>query len=251
MDNNKYRAFWHNYVNGSWEPRTISLFDQLITKNITYIDVGAWIGPTLLYATQLAKKSYAFEPDPYAFSELSANVKANPHLTNIKIFNLFVGANTGTITMGSRAEMGDSMSSILFSESDKSWSVESVQLKNFIRRENIDSPIFMKIDIEGGEYSLIPSLRGLFQDYDITLYLSLHPDFLARTIPGKNIPIKIKRRLILFMAHIRLLIGIRPLRFTYDIYGNRINLWKGLFRVFRGNSLLSDCAFVAMKRPWK
>src|ERR1700687_4776653 len=51
----RYNSFWQQVAMG---------------RQHCYIDVGAWIGPTLLYGCQLAKMAYGLEPDPIAFAEL-------------------------------------------------------------------------------------------------------------------------------------------------------------------------------------
>lgn len=42
-------------------------------KENTYIDIGAWIGPTVLYGACVSKHVYAIEPDPAAVSQLKKN----------------------------------------------------------------------------------------------------------------------------------------------------------------------------------
>ena len=68
--NPKYFFFWKNK---SWERNTHKIFDKFLDSNHSYIDIGAWIGPTVLYGAQIAKKVYAIEPDPIAFKELEKN----------------------------------------------------------------------------------------------------------------------------------------------------------------------------------
>jgi hypothetical protein len=43
------------FDDGTWN-KTFLLFDQFINHNTVYIDIGAWIGPIVLYASRLAKK---------------------------------------------------------------------------------------------------------------------------------------------------------------------------------------------------
>jgi hypothetical protein len=69
--------FWAKVDSGRWEPDTYALFDDLITPDSLFLDIGAWIGSTALYAAQKSAKAIAFEPDPIAFSSLSANALLN------------------------------------------------------------------------------------------------------------------------------------------------------------------------------
>lgn len=52
--NPEYFFFWKNK---SWERNTQKIFDKFLDSNHSYIDIGAWIGPTVLYGAQIAKKS--------------------------------------------------------------------------------------------------------------------------------------------------------------------------------------------------
>ena len=62
----QHQRFWTKVEDGSWEPETFGVFDRFVTRETTYLDVGSWEGPTLLYAGQRAKTAYGFEPDPVA-----------------------------------------------------------------------------------------------------------------------------------------------------------------------------------------
>src|SRR6267143_3643123 len=66
--------FWRDLQKGKWEPSTFTIFDKFLNKQHSYIDIGAWWGPTVLYGCQLARHCYAVEPDPIAFQELKNNV---------------------------------------------------------------------------------------------------------------------------------------------------------------------------------
>ena len=66
-----YEKFWELFTNESWEKNTTLIFDKYIDDKTIYIDIGAWIGPTLFYAAQIAKKSIAIEADSVAYNRLS------------------------------------------------------------------------------------------------------------------------------------------------------------------------------------
>jgi hypothetical protein len=68
--------FWEHITDGTWEMLTLRLIaDVLLARpDSVYVDVGAWIGPTVLVGAQFARRTLAFEPDPRAFSELRVSV---------------------------------------------------------------------------------------------------------------------------------------------------------------------------------
>ena len=149
--------FWKELESGKWEPYTFDIFDRFITNDCTYIDIGAWIGPTALYGSNLAKAAYAFEPDPLAYKELQLNFQVNEKSKSVKrieIFNKAVASKTGKIKIGNLGSGGNSASSILFSDSNVSWKVDSVKLDEFLESKKIQGKLFIKMDIEGGNMNL-------------------------------------------------------------------------------------------------
>jgi hypothetical protein len=81
-----YVDMWDTVVNERWEMAMLQLLPALIkqrgTAGTVYVDIGAWIGPTVLLAAQFADRVVAVEADPRALSELRANVLLNdgkPH----------------------------------------------------------------------------------------------------------------------------------------------------------------------------
>src|SRR5580692_4173846 len=73
-------SFWDEVSSGTWESSTFAIFDRFLDRQHSYIDIGAWIGPTVLYGCQLAKTAYALEPDPLAYVELAQNIAVNPSI---------------------------------------------------------------------------------------------------------------------------------------------------------------------------
>jgi hypothetical protein len=71
--------FWEMVSSNIWEPYTFDILEKFLSKQHSYLDIGAWVGPTTLFGAQLAKKCYAFEPDPVAYSALIRNLDLNPH----------------------------------------------------------------------------------------------------------------------------------------------------------------------------
>ena len=181
-----YEDFWAQVNSGEWEPSTYKNFDENIDDTTLMLDIGAWIGPTALYAAQLAQKCLAFEPDPIAFDRLRANAALNSAeswSSKLVVLNKAVGTKAGTIPFGSRKGGGDSTSSVLFADGPTSWLVEAITLQSVLDdHAEPDQKIFLKIDIEGGEYDLIPGIKAVLADPNVTAAISLHPTFLRRSI---------------------------------------------------------------------
>jgi FkbM family methyltransferase len=230
--------FWKRLNTGHWEPYTFNIFDHFITADTIFLDIGSWIGPTALYAAQIAKHSYAFEPDPVAFKELENNVSINKDsewIPKLTIYNKAIASYNGSMKLGNKSSAGNSMSSVLFSDNEISWEVETITLEKFIEDEKLHSnKLFLKVDIEGGEYELIPTLKSTFKNYNITLFLSIHCNFLMNSLKPKDVNenryLKIIRRLRFSWYHIKL-VRAMPFKYFYRNNGKPINLFAELINV--------------------
>jgi len=250
--------FWRRVENNVWEPGTFKAFDHFLDQDSTYIDIGAWIGPTLFYAAQRSKASYAFEPDPIAFEELSRNLQSNDQAAwrrRIQIFQQAVDYQAGTLRLGNPSGGGDSMTSVLFSIESTSWEVEKISLTDFFTEHGLRSgKVFIKMDIEGGEYRLLPHLRELFSHPDLVLHLSVHPWLLAKNlrdhsrVQGDHPLAKIWRRLSIVFHHIRLLRAL-PFRYLYDEDGRRVPLVKQTLRAIVFGAFTTT--MVGAHMPWE
>jgi FkbM family methyltransferase len=181
--------YWSSVSNGVWEPQTFNVFDKFIDSTHSIIDIGAWIGPTTLYGCQLAKHCHAIEPDPVAFKKLKYNVALNPTLqSKISLYNTCLSSETGKARFFSASTFGDSRSSLVLKESDKSVEVDSITLEDLMRQNNITDCNFIKMDVEGSELVILPNIRDYLKREKPTLYLSLH-HFLFRDRKNYAVPI--------------------------------------------------------------
>jgi len=179
---NTHQDFWNHYEAETWEKSTFDIFDRFINVDTCFFDIGSWMGPTALYAAQTAKKVICIEADPVAFQELQDNIALNPSLgSKITIINKAISSTQDNVRMGARTAQGDSMSSALFSSDTNYWEVEAVTPQQLVdKTKNEYSNYFTKIDIEGGEYNLMPHLQSLIDVRNNTFFISLHPKFIEK-----------------------------------------------------------------------
>ena len=177
VDSSNNSNFWAQLQLGVWEPETFKIFDIFLDKNYSYIDLGAWIGPTVLYGCQNAKFCYAIEPDPVAFKNLKNNIDLNSHLcARIKLSKQCITNFSGITYLNPKNKtMGDSMSSMIFEKSSISCKVEGISFDQFIIDNSIDDCNFIKMDIEGGEFTVLPTMQNFLHKEKPTIHLSLHP----------------------------------------------------------------------------
>lgn len=173
---------WWEYTYRTWEPHTFRIFDALLESNHSYIDVGGWIGPTVLYAAAKARHVYCLEPDPEAFRVLSANIGVHPHRDRITVAQAALSDRSGSTPLGSR-QLGNSESTILLRGNTPDGSASSTAAQTIVtmvtmdeleRRWMLEGCNFMKVDIEGGEKIVIPAIASFLERRRPSLYLSLH-----------------------------------------------------------------------------
>lgn len=173
-------GFWRGAAQGRWEPHTFAILSKFLGGGSVYCDVGAWIGPTVLYAARLCRRVVCFEPDPIAYRYLRWNIELND-LRNVDSFSFALSDRTALQRMSSRGgRLGESTTSALFDDSPNSRQIEVPALtwaaiRDLTRIERID---FLKIDIEGGEFALLPTLGGYLAKHKPVVYLSTHAPFL-------------------------------------------------------------------------
>ncbi|MCD7035417.1 FkbM family methyltransferase [Metabacillus sp. GX 13764] len=176
--------FWGLIGQNEWEADTFEVFDRYLKPDKTYLDIGAWIGPTVLYGANRAKRVMALEPDPVAYAELCSNLQLNPEL-NEKVIsvNAALSGTAGEIKLYKRGHFGDSTSSLLpsFSE-DHYTSVRALPIEELVKECKAEEVNFIKMDIEGGEFQQIPHLAGYLKELRPAFYVSLHPAFLEQSL---------------------------------------------------------------------
>lgn len=168
-------GFWRTLNKGNFEPEYFKILDKYLHKNSVYCDIGSWIGPTVIYASGMCKHVYAFEPDKIAYPFLLQNIELNK-LVNVTTFNLAISNIDGNVKMASHGgNLGDSMSSMINIQNiKKSMSVPSKKWQTWLAENNPGKIDFMKMDIEGGEVELIPSMLEYLKTEKPILHLSTH-----------------------------------------------------------------------------
>jgi len=181
--------FWKRVYRGEWEPHTYKVMSQYLDKNSIYIDIGAWIGPTVIYAAKKSKQVICFEPDPIAFRRLTSNIYLN-NLDNVSSYNVAISDKCSIQKMSSfGGSLGDTMTSLISRHNKSSSSFNALVLDwNMIEKiHNFKKVDFIKIDIEGAEFFLIPKLEKFFMKFQPVVWLSIHVNFLNDEVKLKEL----------------------------------------------------------------
>lgn len=222
-------SFWDQVKSGGWEAETLRFFRENITAETLVLDIGAWIGPTALYAAQIGESCIAFEPDPIAFAELRANRHANEKaewISRLTIMNEAITVDGKPLSLGSRGGGGDSMTSALFADEETNWIVPSRRVPDILEQfARPGQPVFLKIDIEGGEYSLLPAIGDILAREGVRVHLSLHPRFLRKSLRRKFSslfwPIRFLAARRAFVQHHKAIVASLPKNKRLGIKGNK------------------------------
>jgi len=177
-------TYWDKVERGLWEPETLALIDREVAPGTTFLDLGAWVGPTALYAAARGARVVALEADPVALSQLHRNLAANPALAcRIELLARAVHATEGQVRFGARRKPGDSMSSVLIAPGAATWIADTITPQALAARVGASERLFVKMDIEGGEYELLPFMRPLLDRPGCKVLVSFHPGILATVVP--------------------------------------------------------------------
>jgi FkbM family methyltransferase len=176
--------FWSDVQNGRWEPETFRLFDRLLTPHSRFVDIGAWIGPTSLYAAQKCGSVDAYECDPVALGALRLNIAANPDLLHrYRLHEHAVGDEDAFIKIHS-AEFGNSMTSI-YHRQQRGTAVlqhpQSIQVgmrdaRALFREKGYaaDARTLIKMDVEGAEFRILPRISDVIANSRCIWFISFH-----------------------------------------------------------------------------
>ncbi len=178
-DHRDYTKFYKRLTSGAWEPRTFETLARLVTPDVTFVDIGAWIGVTTLYAAEAARRVVAVEPDPLCREILRGLLVGHPNV------ELIEGALATEPEVGINAVrgFGSSETSVLPIGEGPSVAVPGHRLAAVLDRAG-RGPLFVKIDIEGYEFALADEFAA-FAGRDIRgLQIALHPQLLERSLGG-------------------------------------------------------------------
>lgn len=164
---------WKSVADGRYEPYTFEIFDRYIRSDRPYIDLGVWIGSTVLYGASKAKHCFCADPNPITNRKFLGNLALNDNLKDkVTLFNGCVSNVNGNVRFGLPHHSG--ASSMIFPVGCKSIIVKSVTLERFIEMVNAKDFNFIKMDVEGAETLIIPSSVDLLKLWRPVLYLSFH-----------------------------------------------------------------------------
>lgn len=171
------RKFWRKVARDEWERSTFTFLERCLSADSVCLDVGAWIGPTALFAAQRCRAVYCIEPDPVAFERLLANIRLN-EVGNVLPFHGALSSRNAGVQIANERGFGNSMTRVRAAPAGGGVTVLGMDLSSFIDWWGIDRIDLLKMDIEGAEFDLVPSIIDLLPRFKPAIHLSLHAPLL-------------------------------------------------------------------------
>lgn len=169
--------FWNRFKKETWEPETYNIMRKYLRKDKSCIDIGTWVGPTIMYAAEIgAEKIYGIEANPLTYKMLDNNRQMNALVENkLSLYNLCISDKDGELVDfgGKRGADTSSASSIRGNQ----WKIPSTTICSWIEKYEVSNFNFLKIDIEGAEKFIEKDLVRLANTQDLAILFSLHPPF--------------------------------------------------------------------------
>lgn len=244
--NNYCVDFWQKYESGEWEPGTTKIFLDYLDAESVAVDVGAEIGATTLFMAKICKAVVSIEPSLLGIEIIKHSLSLNKDLKN-KV-NLLHGCLADTNEERLYGKNSELFNDIHFVNQPGGYKVKSFTIEDIAKKEK-KSIDFIKIDIEGGEYIVLPAMKNFLKIYKPTLLISIHPGFIRGQ--WHNIFGKFRNILLRYVDNFKLYRSIYGYKYYYDVEERKsISLLRLFtFRYIRGNSA-SECQILATNKHW-
>jgi FkbM family methyltransferase len=182
--------FWGRFNNCLWEQETIRFYRNNVSPDKEVIDIGGWIGPTMLIAYSYnPQKIYVVEADPSNYQILKQNTFNNYLDDKVKLFNICIsdkddeivsfGYNDENIKNTSTKGIGGTR-----------VKVKTKTLENFLQTLDMSKINIIKIDTEGGEQYMENGLKYISKYSGIKILFSIHTPFWTNKTETANMLIK-------------------------------------------------------------
>jgi FkbM family methyltransferase len=156
------------YFLGEYENPELQFIQSSLKQGDIFIDIGANIGVHSLFASKLVGKEghiIAFEPFSKNFKSLSKNISLNKSL-NITKENLAICETDTFIDLFyNNDESNLGMVSSHISQYTTSEKIKAVSLDSYFNNKFPKKIDFIKIDIEGGEYSALLGMKKILTTF--------------------------------------------------------------------------------------
>jgi len=175
----------------------------VLPEKAVVFDIGAHIGVFSVFIAEKAGKVFSFEPVPENFNLLKQNIELNQLQNKVFPFNFAVSdkKETKNFFLHSFNTGGNSFYRRAGKGMKKSIDVQITTLKEIFESNKLERCDLMKVDIEGGEYTLVFNLAEETLNKIKLIVIECHrfrkksePEELVAFLEKKGFEIKKKRK---------------------------------------------------------
>ena len=172
------------YILGGFEPSTLRLYNKLVKSGDVVLDIGANIGSHTLPLARLVGDIghvYAFEPTDFAINKLHNNLNLNTNLIKrVTVCQAMLVSNENILVekelFSSWPLVGDNK----LHEKHKgqlmvTTGARAATLDNIVKEYNITRIDFIKLDVDGFEYSVLSGGEKTLKKFKPTILMELAP----------------------------------------------------------------------------
>lgn len=164
-----------NYIYFGVPDRTFDSVVNKIKEARVILDVGANIGSTALMFARLNPNAviYAFEPHNVTYKRALRNISINK-FKNIELIQKGLGEQPRVVKLYEVAENNPGANRILEEGNDyPSTEIEIDTIDNIVRQKNLATVDFIKMDVEGYEFSVLKGAINTLLKYHPVLHIEL------------------------------------------------------------------------------
>jgi FkbM family methyltransferase len=187
----KHRGYW--YHGKRREQETMAAFARLLTAGDVVVEVGGHIGYMAVYFAHLVGpqgRVVVFEPGPNNLPYISVNAR---QYANIQVVPAALTDFTGNATLYTEELSGQNNSLLdryaVLEANMREARLGEIQrgcvtvgcttLDDFIQLNPLDMPVFVKIDVEGAELSVLRGMKHCLETGTVALMVEVTENHLA------------------------------------------------------------------------
>lgn len=173
------------YMLGAYELSMLRAYSSVISPGDVVFDVGANIGAHTLHFARLvgpAGRVFAFEPTDYATAKIRLNLAINPELARRVSFQqrFLVADNSEALPASVAARWPvandhDDLDDDHFGKPENVAHALAVTADDFCEAENMSRLDFVKIDVDGHEYSVLRGFRRNLERFRPRILIEMAP----------------------------------------------------------------------------
>jgi len=174
---------WYYFAGRYYDQANQLLIRKMLSDGDTYIDIGANLGIHTLAASRVVGDNglvIAVEPNPEAFSHLSAHLLIN-RIVNVRSFNVGLSDRSGEMELKGTSDHTGTFTFRSVPQSTYSVKVPVISGDQIINKGILRQRVLVKVDTEGFEHRVIRGLKGLMSYRDIGFVIEVTDQWLRET----------------------------------------------------------------------